>query len=78
LVTSACVRGTAIDGTKLGHNVTVIEDATEASSQAVKDTALKELQNIWGVYVMTLAQWEAENPVPKGPGGWREADRTRV
>lgn len=58
LVTFVCVRGTRIDGTKLGYNVTVIEDATEAASQAVKDTALKQLQNVWGVgvYVMPLAQ----------------------
>ncbi|KAH6679463.1 Isochorismatase-like protein [Halenospora varia] len=70
LVTSACVRGTAIDGTKLGYNVTIIEDATEASSQMVKETALNELRNVWSVNVMSLSQWEEENPVRKGPSGW--------
>ncbi|EHL00795.1 putative Signal recognition particle receptor subunit alpha [Glarea lozoyensis 74030] len=49
LVTSACVRGTAIDGTKLGYNVTIISDATEGTSQESKDAALKELSQVWGV-----------------------------
>ena len=47
LVTSACVRGTATDGTKLGFKVVLIEDATEASSAAVKQTAIDELVNVW-------------------------------
>lgn len=69
-MTSACVSGTAIDGTKLGYNVTIIEDATEASSQTVKETALNELRNVWSVNVMSLSQWEEENPVRKRPSGW--------
>jgi nicotinamidase-related amidase len=70
LVTSACVRGTAIDGTKLGYNVTIIADATEGTSQESKDATLKELMNVWGVYVMNMTQWRAENPVSKGPSSW--------
>ncbi|KAF2838263.1 Isochorismatase hydrolase [Patellaria atrata CBS 101060] len=63
LITSACVRGTAIDGTKLGYQVTLIEDATESISQEDKDRAIEELSGVWGVDVVPLAQWEAENPV---------------
>ncbi|KAI9727371.1 MAG: hypothetical protein M1834_008442 [Cirrosporium novae-zelandiae] len=61
LVTSACVRGTAIDGTKLGYEVTLIEDATEATSAEAKETAIVELRDTWGVDVIPLATWEAEN-----------------
>jgi nicotinamidase-related amidase len=47
LVTTACVRGTAIDGIKLGYEVVLVEDATEASSEAGKQTAIEELKE-WG------------------------------
>ena len=50
LVTNACVRSTAIDDTKLGFNVVLIEDATEASSEAVKQTATDEIFNVWGKF----------------------------
>ncbi|KAL3420534.1 isochorismatase [Phlyctema vagabunda] len=70
LITSACVRGTAIDGTKLGYQVTVIEDATDSISQDSKDSAIEELRSVWNVNVISLAQWESENPVPAGPSGW--------
>jgi hypothetical protein len=62
--------GTAIDGAKPGFDVTAIEDAIEAFSQAVNETALKELRNVWVVYVMPLAQWEANGPVPKRLSSW--------
>lgn len=47
LVTNACVRGTAIDGIKLGYEVILIEDATESITAAAKQTAIEELEG-WG------------------------------
>ncbi|KAF1978164.1 Isochorismatase hydrolase [Bimuria novae-zelandiae CBS 107.79] len=61
LITSACVRGTSIDGIKLGYEVILIEDATESFSAEDKENAIKELQG-WGVQVKNLTDWEAEHP----------------
>lgn len=47
LVTSACVRGTSIDGIKLGYEVILIEDATESVSAEDKASAIAELKG-WG------------------------------
>lgn len=47
LVTNACVRGTSIDGIKLGYEVILIEDATESSSASIKASAITELEG-WG------------------------------
>jgi nicotinamidase-related amidase len=47
LVTTACVRGTAIDGIKLGYEVVLVEDPTESGTEARKQTAIKELKE-WG------------------------------
>ncbi|RVX73872.1 hypothetical protein B0A52_02762 [Exophiala mesophila] len=62
LVTNACVRGTSMDGIKLGYNVTLLSDATEATTQETKDRAIAEL-DAFGVYIMTTAEWEAQNKV---------------
>lgn len=62
LVTNACVRGTSMDGIKLGYNVTLLSDATEATTQETKDRAIAEL-DAFGVYVMPTAEWEAQNKV---------------
>ncbi|EXJ55482.1 hypothetical protein A1O7_08409 [Cladophialophora yegresii CBS 114405] len=62
LVTNACVRGTSMDGIKLGYNLTLLSDATESTTQDVKDRALAEL-DAFGVYIMTTAEWEAQNKV---------------
>ncbi|KAJ4298034.1 hypothetical protein N0V90_005933 [Kalmusia sp. IMI 367209] len=61
LITSACVRGTSIDGIKLGYEVILIEDATESISAEDKAKAIKELKG-WGVQVKNLTDWEAANP----------------
>ncbi|KAJ4991103.1 isochorismatase [Stagonosporopsis vannaccii] len=61
LITNACVRGTSIDGIKLGYEVILIEDATETISAEVKAAAIVELEG-WGVQVMNLTNWEAANP----------------
>lgn len=53
LVTNACVRGTSIDGIKLGYEVILIEDATEASSAATKAAAIRELEG-WGKCLSTV------------------------
>ncbi|KAF3071094.1 Pyrazinamidase/nicotinamidase [Daldinia childiae] len=63
LLTSACVRGTSIDGIKLGYEVVLIEDATESISDEDKAAAIKELEG-WGVQVLNLADWEGANPTP--------------
>lgn len=63
LLTSACVRGTSIDGIKLGYEVVLIEDATESISDEDKAAAIKELQG-WGVQVLNLTDWEGANPTP--------------
>jgi nicotinamidase-related amidase len=47
LITNACVRGTCIDGIKLGYEVVLIEDATETISESVKASAIEELKG-WG------------------------------
>jgi nicotinamidase-related amidase len=47
LITNACVRGTCIDGIKLGYEVILVEDATETTSQEIKDTTIAELED-WG------------------------------
>lgn len=60
LITSACVRGTSIDGIKLGYEVILIEDATESFSAEDKANAIKELKG-WGVQVKNLSDWEAAN-----------------
>ncbi|KAK7180048.1 hypothetical protein DPSP01_010715 [Paraphaeosphaeria sporulosa] len=60
LITSACVRGTSIDGIKLGYEVILIEDATESISAEDKAKAITELKG-WGVQVKNLTDWEAEN-----------------
>lgn len=78
LITNACVRGTSIDGIKLGYEVILIEDATETISAAIKAAAIQELEGwgecssnftkrccthiILGVQVMNLTDWEAANP----------------
>lgn len=61
LVTNACVRGTAIDGIKLGYEVFLLEDATEATTEALKSAAIEELEG-WGVQVLSTADWETKNP----------------
>ncbi|OAL50034.1 Isochorismatase hydrolase [Pyrenochaeta sp. DS3sAY3a] len=61
LITNACVRGTSIDGIKLGYEVVLIEDATETLSDEIKAAAIEELIG-WGVQVMNLTDWEAANP----------------
>ncbi|ETS85221.1 hypothetical protein PFICI_03246 [Pestalotiopsis fici W106-1] len=61
LITNACVRGTSIDGIKLGYEVILIEDATETTSDEAKATAITELEG-WGVQVMNLTDWEAAYP----------------
>lgn len=66
LLTNACVRGTSIDGIKLGYEVILIEDATESTSAEDKEAAIKELEG-WGVQVMNLTTWESENPTPSKP-----------
>ncbi|KAL1306116.1 hypothetical protein AAFC00_004232 [Neodothiora populina] len=62
LVTNACVRGTSIDGIKLGFEVILLEDATEAPTQQLKDDTIAELKG-WGVTVMKTKEWEAKNRV---------------
>ncbi|KAI2617354.1 Isochorismatase hydrolase [Hypoxylon sp. NC1633] len=71
LATSACVRGTSIDGIKLGYEVVLIEDATESFSAEDKATAIAELKG-WGVQVMNLTTWESANPTPSKQTGGRE------
>ena len=61
LVTNACVRGTSIDGVKLGYEVVLVEDATEATSDEAKEGAIEELEG-WGVQVVKLKDWEDANP----------------
>ncbi|KAF2708495.1 hypothetical protein K504DRAFT_535085 [Pleomassaria siparia CBS 279.74] len=61
LITDACVRGTCIDGIKLGYEVILVEDATETTSEEIKQKTIAELQG-WGVQVMNLSSWEAANP----------------
>ncbi|KAI1461057.1 Isochorismatase hydrolase [Annulohypoxylon moriforme] len=63
LLTNACVRGTSIDGIKLGYEVILIEDATESTSAEDKEAAIEELEG-WGVQVMNLTSWENANPTP--------------
>ncbi|KAI1800184.1 Isochorismatase hydrolase [Daldinia bambusicola] len=64
LVTSACVRGTSIDGIKLGYEVVLVEDATESVSAEDKAKAIEELRG-WGVQVMNLTDWEGANSTPE-------------
>ena len=52
LITNACVRGTSIDGIKLGYEVILIEDATETISAEIKAAAIAELED-WGKAVFT-------------------------
>ena len=47
LITNACVRGTCIDGIKLGYEVILIEDATETISDGLKADTIEELEG-WG------------------------------
>ncbi|KAI1381452.1 Isochorismatase hydrolase [Hypoxylon crocopeplum] len=63
LLTSACVRGTSIDGIKLGYEVVLIEDATDSFSAEDKAAAIVELEG-WGVQVLNLTDWENANPTP--------------
>ncbi|KAI1403833.1 Isochorismatase hydrolase [Hypoxylon fuscum] len=63
LITNACVRGTSIDGIKLGYEVVLIEDATETTSDEAKAAAIAELEG-WGVQVLNLTAWENANPTP--------------
>ncbi|KAL5459212.1 hypothetical protein PMIN06_002879 [Paraphaeosphaeria minitans] len=49
-VDSACVRGTSIDGIKLGYEIVLIEDATESISAEARKAGVKN-----------LTDWEAEN-----------------
>ncbi|KAI0378383.1 Isochorismatase hydrolase [Hypomontagnella monticulosa] len=63
LLTNACVRGTSIDGIKLGYQVVLIADATETTSDADKAAAIEELEG-WGVQVMNLTDWENANVTP--------------
>lgn len=51
-----------MDGIKLGYNVTLLSDATESTTQETKDRAIAEL-DAFGVYIMTTAEWEAQNKV---------------
>lgn len=62
LLTNACVRGTSIDGIKLGYEVVLIADATETTSDADKAAAVEELEG-WGVRVMNLTDWESANAI---------------
>jgi len=50
LITNACVRGTSIDGIKLGYEVVLIEDATESISAELKAAAIEELEG-WGEHI---------------------------
>ncbi|KAF2258952.1 Isochorismatase hydrolase [Lojkania enalia] len=61
LITNACVRGTCIDGIKLGYEVVLVEDATETLTDVIKQATIKELEG-WGVQVTKLADWEKNNP----------------
>ncbi|KAF1962795.1 Isochorismatase hydrolase [Byssothecium circinans] len=61
LITNACVRGTSIDGIKLGYEVILIEDATETLSAEIKAETIQELKG-WGVQVMNLTDWENAHP----------------
>ncbi|KAF2016954.1 Isochorismatase hydrolase [Aaosphaeria arxii CBS 175.79] len=61
LITDACVRGTCIDGIKLGYEVILVEDATETLSDSIKAATIEELKG-WGVQVVPLEQWEKNNP----------------
>ncbi|KAI0181893.1 Isochorismatase hydrolase [Hypoxylon sp. FL1284] len=63
LITDACVRGTSIDGIKLGYEVILIQDATETTSADAKASAIRELEG-WGIEVMNLTDWESANPTP--------------
>ncbi|KAF2005167.1 Isochorismatase hydrolase [Amniculicola lignicola CBS 123094] len=67
LITNACVRGTSIDGIKLGYEVILIEDATDSISAEIKAAAITELKG-WGkcVQVMNLTDWETANPTKRG------------
>ncbi|KAH9905825.1 Isochorismatase hydrolase [Xylariomycetidae sp. FL2044] len=56
--TASCVRGTSIDAIKLGYEVVLLEDATEAPTAEVKAETIAELEE-WGVQVMNLTDWEA-------------------
>ncbi|KAI1388379.1 Isochorismatase hydrolase [Hypoxylon trugodes] len=71
LLTNACVRGTSIDGIKLGYEVILIEDATESTSAEDKAAAIKELEG-WGVQVLNLTDWENANPTPSNSGATSE------
>lgn len=53
LITNACVRGTCIDGVKLGYEVVLLEDATETLSQEIKDATIEELKG-WGKFLRCL------------------------
>ncbi|KAI1506255.1 Isochorismatase-like protein [Biscogniauxia marginata] len=71
LLTDICVRGTSIDGIKLGYEVILIEDGTEASSAETKASAIEELEG-WGVQVLNLTDWEDVNPTIARRGRKRE------
>ena len=50
LITDACVRGTCIDGIKLGYEVVLVQDATETISEEVKQSTIAELKG-WGKFL---------------------------
>lgn len=74
LITSACVRGTSIDGIKLGYQVILIEDATESISAEDKAKAIRELEN-WGrcrpdlrAFMLIVVRGQGANVDPMGSG----------
>lgn len=56
LITNACVRGTSIDGIKLGYEVVLIEDATDTISAELKAAAIQELEG-WGKFLLCNDMW---------------------
>ena len=50
LITDACVRGTCIDGIKLGYEVVLVQDATETTPDEVKQSTITELKG-WGKFL---------------------------
>ena len=53
LITDACVRGTCIDGIKLGYEVVLVQDATETTSEEVKQSTIAELKG-WGKFLVPV------------------------
>lgn len=82
LITNACVRGTSIDGIKLGYEVVLIEDATETVSAEVKAAAISELEG-WGECLFGLTQTSSVTNLRSGVQvmnltDWAAANPTRL